>query len=79
MQDSTEIDIDKLLAERGQIAIIWSVEDVKEIHPDLDDEQAWEVLKIVLRRHDATLGVTWDTLECVAQSLFGFASASSDE
>ena len=73
MQDTQGVDIYALLAERRQIAAIWSIEDVQEVRPDLTDEQAWEVLQEVERQLDATLGVTWETLEWVAQHLFGVA------
>jgi len=79
MQDTQEIDIRVLLAERRQIAVIWSVEDVQEVRPDLSEDQGWDVLQVVQRRHDATLGVTWDTLEWVARDLFGDAPDSDDE
>ena len=53
-----------------QIAIIWSIEDVHSVRPDLTDEQAFDVLQAVERRHDATIGVNWDTLSHHAESLF---------
>lgn len=68
----TRIDIHAMLAKRQQIAIIWSIEDVLEVRPDLSDDQAWEVLRVVDRRHDANLGVTWDTLAFAAADLFGY-------
>jgi len=71
MQDTEDTDIHALLAERGEIALIWSIDDVQAVRPDLTDKQAWEVLQKVERCHDATLGVTWLTLECVAEELFG--------
>ncbi len=70
----TEIDVHKLLAQSSQIAIVWSIEDVKAVRPDLTDDQAWEVLQHVERRHDANLGVSWDTLDSAAHSLFGDAA-----
>ena len=79
MQDTQDIDIHAVLAERSQIAIIWSIEDVQEVRPDLSKDQAWDVLQVVHRRHDATLGVTWETLEYTAQSLFGDAPDRDDE
>ena len=59
----TEVNVHELLASRGQIALVWGVEDVQEVRPDLTDEQAWQVLQRVEHKHDATLGITWDTLE----------------
>lgn len=67
----TEINIHKLLAERNQIAVIWSIEDVQEVRPDLTADQAWEVLKSVDCQHDANYGVTWNTLADTARYLFG--------
>jgi hypothetical protein len=70
MQNTRELDIDAILAERRQIAVIWSVEDVQQVRPDLTDDQAWEVLQQVDRKHDAELGINWLTLECFADELF---------
>ena len=67
------------LAERREVAIIWCLEDVKEVRPDLDDDQCWQVLQNVKRHHDATIGVNWDVLDCVASLLFGNAPKEDDE
>lgn len=53
-----------------QISIIWSVEDVLEVCPGLSDEQAMDVLDRVKRYHNATIGVTWETLKFWADELF---------
>ncbi len=57
----------ELLAEQNQIALIWSIEDVKqqasEMKIKLTDQEAWEILQTVEANHDCTLGVTWITLE----------------
>jgi hypothetical protein len=68
-----EPEIHALLASRRQIAHIWSIEDVQGIRPDLDGDQAWEVLQNVNRHKDAELGITWLTLEMEAEHLFGDA------
>lgn len=54
-----------------QIMIIWSVEDVLEVRPDLSRDQGMQVLRMVEKNHDASVGVNWDTLEGCAQVLFG--------
>jgi hypothetical protein len=59
-----------LLAKHQQIAAIWAIEDVKGVRPHLTDDQAWEVLERVGRKHDAEYGISWTTLECVADDLF---------
>ncbi len=79
MTTNDDIDIHALLAERKQIALIWSIEDVQETRPDLTDDQAWEVLLEVQRHHDADLGVNWLTMESVADDLFGFAPETQEE
>ncbi len=67
------LEIDEILAERRQIAHIWSIEDVQGIRPDLSEDQCWEVLQHVDRYKDAELGITWLTLEMAAEHLFGDA------
>jgi len=62
--------VHRLLAHYRRIAAIWAVEDVQGIRPDLTDEQAWEVLYEVGRKHDAEYGISWTTLECMADILF---------
>ena len=78
MQDMQDIDIHELLAKRKQIAVIWSIEDVQQVRPDLTDDQAWQVLVDVDRRNDAELGINWQTLEYVAELLFGEAPESDE-
>jgi hypothetical protein len=72
------IDIHELLAERRQIALIWSTDDVQELRPDLSDDQCWEVLQDVDRHKDAELGITWLTLELAAKHLFGSAPETDE-
>lgn len=63
--------LESLLAERKSIAIVWNIEDVQEVRPDLTAEQCWQVLTDVRRNHDACVGINWDVLDCVAFELFG--------
>lgn len=48
------------------ISITWHIEDVLNIRPDLTDAEAFEVLKICEREHDAEVGISWETLEYAA-------------
>lgn len=75
----THFAIQALLATRKQIAIIFSIDDVHDVRPDLTDDQAWHLLQEVERHHDAEFGVNWELLEHVALRLFGAAPESSDE
>ena len=67
---NTAIDVHELLAKRRQIAVIWSIEDVQEVRPDLDEEQAWEVLQYCDKAHNSSIGLNWDSIEIVADDLF---------
>jgi hypothetical protein len=69
----TEDHIHPLLAKRREIAVIWCVEDVQQIRPDLTEDQCWEVLQDADRHHNAEFGISWSTLEDVAEQLFGDA------
>ena len=69
-----ETDLRHLLEPMGEIADIWSVEDVIEIRPDLNRQQAMKVLQLCANTHDANFGITWDTLSYAAEVCFGEAS-----
>ena len=76
--ETSGTDISAVLAAKGQIAAIWSVEDVLSIRPDLSEAQAGEVLRAVEHHHDCNHGITWDTLEDQAARLFGPAPESDE-
>ncbi len=75
----TEINVHELLAGRGQIAHIWGIGDVQDLRPDLDDDQAWQVLQDVERRLDSQYGISWDTIAIVADERFGPAPDTAAE
>ncbi len=52
------------------IEISWHIDDVKEVRPDLSEAQARDVLDQAKRRHDASIGITWDVLAIHADDLF---------
>jgi hypothetical protein len=68
--DYSAIDIDELLEQRRQVAVIWSIEDVQEIASHLTDEQAWLVLQQCRQVHDCEFGLTWSLIESVADDMF---------
>ena len=53
-----------------EIAIIWRVEDVQALRPDLSESQCLEVLHLVKNRHDAEQGVNWYVISELAEELF---------
>ncbi|MCC7290444.1 MAG: hypothetical protein IT449_00110 [Phycisphaerales bacterium] len=69
-ESTRELDIHLLLAERRQVAIIWSIEDVQSVRPDLTDDQSWHVLQRCIRAHDCEVGFNWMLIECVADDLY---------
>ena len=73
LPDKEEIDIDihELLADNRIIGHLWGIEDVQEVRPDLNDDQAWQVLQTIERRLDSQHGMNWDTIEIIADELFG--------
>jgi len=59
----------RLTGIEGHVAVaIWSREDVigraKEKGITLTDKETDEILDDIDRHHDATLGITWDTIDC---------------
>lgn len=66
-----EIDIDAWCAQRSQIAVVWGIEDVREVRPDLSKEQCWQVLEACKHQHDANIGINWEVLRSQAHLLFG--------
>jgi hypothetical protein len=62
--------IREILASRGWVASLWHIDDVKEVRPDLTDEQAMQVLERCIDKHDAEIGINWLVLETVAADLF---------
>jgi hypothetical protein len=61
-------------ADKNTIAICWGVEDVQRQATirglKLSKKECQQVLERVLDTHDATLGVSWDTLDDIIIHLF---------
>ncbi len=66
----SEIDVHAVLKLRRQIAILWSIDDVQSRRPDLNDDQAWNVLQQCKSWHDCNDGFTWELIESVADTLY---------
>jgi hypothetical protein len=66
-----EHDLDLLLHDNRLIAHVWSVQDVQSVRPDLNDDQAWEVLLGVEKCLDCSFGITWEIIETAAIARFG--------
>jgi hypothetical protein len=46
-----------------EVSLRWSIHDVLSVRADLTDEEARDVLQEALRRHDASVGISWAVLE----------------
>jgi hypothetical protein len=72
------IDLQSLFARQRQVAIVWEVDDVLVLRPDLSDDQAWEVLQHAQQEHDAEIGLNWHALESATTALFGPETAPEE-
>lgn len=54
---------------RNYLVRYWHIDDVKEIAPNISDEDARTVLAHVDETHDANIGINWDVLEAAVESL----------
>jgi hypothetical protein len=71
------IDVPELLARSRSIALIWTIEDVRKVRPDLTEDQAWEVLEHARRVYDPGQGLTTGRLRDHVLGLFGPAPTPS--
>lgn len=70
--DQAEVqDLHLHLAEQRQIAVLWGIDDVLTVRPDLSDMQAWQVLLAAKASHDSRFGINSDVLEVTAETLYG--------
>jgi hypothetical protein len=58
------------LKSQGCVAVLWCIEDVHTVRPDLTDEQAMKVLEACVDDHDAEFGINWLVIETVADDMF---------
>ncbi len=65
-----EIDIQDLLKENRQVGLFWTVQDVIDARPDLDDERAWVVLKACRPHFDPLADLMRETIKRLSADLF---------
>jgi hypothetical protein len=64
----------------GEIAILWSIADVRQQCPALNPQQAWKVLQHVQENHDANFGVNREVIDFAVDELYpGLSSTTSEE
>ena len=47
-----------------KITITWCIDDVLAVDHSLTPKQAREVLRLMKHRHDASIGINWDVIQC---------------
>ncbi len=52
------------------IAILWHIDDVKNVRPELTDDQCREVLRQCDHYHNAEIGINWEVIRTVADDCF---------
>ncbi len=57
-------------SQEDYVCLGWHIGDVMEIRPDLSAEQARLVLRCIENTHDAEYGLSWESLEFVADDLY---------
>ena len=62
--------LESQLLKQGYIVVLWHINDVKELRPDLSDEQCRKVLQQCEHDHDANIGINWDVISFHAENLF---------
>jgi len=55
---------------KDTITITWNIKDVKDVRPDLSDDQCKLVLHWAKENHDANIGINWDVLKIWAKELY---------
>ncbi|MBX3436111.1 MAG: hypothetical protein KF861_01380 [Planctomycetaceae bacterium] len=70
LDGNSHLDIHAILDQRQEVAVIWCVEDVQSLRPDLDEEESWHVLQRCRKVHDCNHGLTWDLIQYVADDLY---------
>lgn len=69
-----KVDIYEFLHDNRMIGHLWGVTDVQSVRPDLNGDQAWQVLQHLDEQYDSGLGVSWNDLKRVAEQLYGAAT-----
>jgi hypothetical protein len=66
-----DVDLDQFFEEHRQVAVIWTIDHVREIRPDLSDDQCWEVLRLCRARWGSCQAIDWEAIEKTALELYG--------
>jgi hypothetical protein len=56
--------------EQDTCTIVWHIEDILSVRPDLSNEQARKLLRQLKNNHDASIGINWDVIDIYAETAF---------
>lgn len=65
--------------ETGTLVDEWNVDDVFNQRPDLNHEQACEVLALIADNFDANIGINWYVIDSAAEYLYSETSKTEEE
>lgn len=69
-------DAKKVLERYGIIDCFWHIDDIISRGPELSEprkitvKEAREIAALISRKHDATIGINWDTIDCFIDIYF---------
>jgi len=70
-------DLALLFNQPEEITIVWSVDDIKKVAPNLQDFQARFILSQLKKCHNAELGINWDVIRYTVTVYFPSATMIS--
>ena len=56
--------------ETGILVDEWHTDDVLNQRPDLDVDQASEIMEFIAHKFDANIGINWDVIDSAAHHLY---------
>jgi len=65
--------------ETGTLVDEWNVDDVFNQRPDLNHEQACEVLALIADNFDANIGINWYVIDSAAEYLYSETSKTEEK
>ena len=65
--------------ETGTLVDEWNVDDVFNQRPDLNHEQACEVLALIADNFDANIGINWYVIDYAAEYLYSETSKTEEK
>jgi len=52
------------------LADVWHIEDIQDVRPELDKDQALKVLEAMAKNYDASIGINWEYISDISHTLY---------